>query len=388
MKGLFKMNTVMKFALIATAVVYSVTAVAQRTNQPVKVRIKDVARIAGDDEVFTLVGYGVVAGLNKSGDSDKILIQRTISNLMQNFNNIVDENDIKAQNSAAVMVTATIRGSKRKGDMVEAEVSSIGDCKSLLGGVLLLTPLLGADGETWGIAQGPITTGGFSFGSSSAAEGGNLVMKNHPTSGMLTNGVKLLRNIGISYKNTDILKYHLRKPDFTSSVNMARTINKEFFGVAIAEDDATVKVRIPRKYKEEDKITTFVSEIEQLYFDTDSVAKVVFNERTGTIVMGADVRISSAAVSHGNLYVNIKNVQGVSQPGAFTESAGAKTEKIYDQTTSATEDASKVFALPNITTVGELVRVLNALGVTSRDIIIIFHCLKQAGALHAELEAM
>jgi flagellar P-ring protein precursor FlgI len=364
------------------------SATAQETKQPLAVRVKDVARIAGDDETYTLVGYGVVAGLNKTGDSDKTLIQRTIANLMQNFNIIVDEKDLKAQNSAAVMVTATIRGSKRKGDLVQANVSSIGDAKSLLGGVLLLTPLLGADAETWGIAQGPITTGGFSFGSDDAGAGGNQVTKNHPTSGMLTNGVKLLRNVGINYKNTDVLTYYLRRPDFTSSVNMAKSINKKFFGAAIAEDDATIKVRVPKEYKEEDRVTAFISEVEQLYFDVDSMAKVVFNERTGTIVMGADVRISNAAVSHGNLYVKVKNTVGVSQPGAFVEAPGATTEKITDQQTDVKEEKRRVMELPNITTVGDLVKALNALGVSSRDIIIIFHCLRSAGALHAQLESI
>ena len=359
-----------------------------QTGAELKVRVKDVARIAGDDEMYVLVGYGVVAGLNKSGDSDKTLIQRTIANLMQNFNIIVAENDIKAQNSAAVMVTATIRGSRRKGDLAPAEIASIGDCKSLLGGILLLTPMLGADGEPWAIAQGPVTTGGFSFGSDNAAEGGNVVMKNHPTSGMLTNGVKLLRDVGINYKNNDVLTYNLKRPDFTSAVNMANSINKKFFGSAIAEDDATVKVRIPATYKNEDKVTAFISEIEQLNFDTDSVAKVVFNERTGTIVMGSEVKISSAAVSHANLFVNIKNSVGVSQPNAFTDGSGAKTETVLDQVSSVKEEKGKVFEMPNVTTVGDLVRVLNALGVGSRDIIIIFHCLRQAGALHAELEAM
>ncbi len=374
--------------VIVAIAALSCSAGLMAENGQVKVRVKDVARIAGDDETYTLVGYGVVAGLNNSGDSDKTLIQRTIANLMQNFNVIVDEKDLKAQNSAAVMVTATIRGSKRKGDLIQANVSSIGDAKSLLGGVLLLTPLLGADAETWGIGQGPITTGGFSFGSSSTADGGEQVIKNHPTSGMLTNGIKLLKDVGINYKNADVLTYHLRRPDFTASVHMAESINKKYFGMAVAEDDATIKVRIPAEYKDEDRVTTFISELEQLYFETDSVAKVVFNERTGTIVMGSDVRISSAAVSHGNLYVNIKNIPGVSQPGAFVESAGAKTEKINIQETRVKEDKNQVFAMPNITTVGELVSVLNALQVTSRDIIIIFHCLRSAGALHAELESI
>jgi len=387
MKGYTYMNKNI-IALTALLILCGLSAelTGQSTTVPIKVRVKDVARIAGDDETYTLTGYGVVAGLNNTGDSDKNLIQRTISNLMQNFNIIVSETDIKAQNSAAVMVTATIRGSKRKGDLVEANVSSIGDARSLLGGVLLLTPVLGADAETWGIAQGPITTGGFSFGTGQNAAGGNEVIKNHPTSGMLTNGVKLLRDVGSTYNLSDVLIYNLREPDFTSAVNLANSINKKFFGVAIAQDDATIKVRVPNEYREEDRVTSFISEIEQLYFESDSTAKVVFNEKTGTIVMGAEVRVSSAAVSHGNLFVSIKSVQGVSQPSPF--STQGTTQVINDTQTTVKEEKTAVFELPNITTVGELVRVLNALGVTSRDIIVIFHCLRSAGALHAELESI
>lgn len=361
-------------------------AFAQKTTAPIKARVKDVARIAGDNESYTLIGYGVVAGLNNTGDSDKNLIQRTIANLMQNFNIIVNEADIKAQNSAAVMVTATIKGSKRKGDSVETSVSSIGDAKSLLGGVLLLTPMLGLDGETWAIGQGSVTTGGFSFGTGQGAAGGNEVIKNHPTSGMLTNGVKLLRDVGSNFNYSDVLVYNLRNPDYTSSVNLATCINKKFFGVATAMDDASIKVRVPEEYKDENRVTSFISEIEQLYFETDRAAKVVFNEKTGTIVMGAEVRIAAAAVSHGSLFVSIKNTQGVSQPNAFSSKGETKT--VNDTQTAVKDDKSVVFELPNITTVGELVKVLNALGVSSRDIIAIFHCLRSAGALNAELEAL
>jgi flagellar P-ring protein precursor FlgI len=379
-------NTGLKILAAIAAVIVAAAdagAVTPQGAPPLKVRIKDVARIAGD-ESYTLVGYGVVAGLNNTGDSDKTLIQRTIANLMQNFNVIVAEKDIKAQNSAAVMVTATVRGSKRKGDTIEAEVSSIGDAKSITGGTLLLTPLLGADAEIWAVAQGPVTTGGYAYGG--VGDGGNQQIKNHPTAGMLSNGGKLLRDIGPEFTAQDVLVYNLRRPDFTSSVNMAETINKQYFGAAISQDNATIIVRVPAVYKDENKVTAFISEIEQLYFETDAAAKVVFNEKTGTIVMGADVRISNAAVSHGNIYINIKNTQGVSQPNAF--STGGTTQVINDQRTAVEEQKNKVFELPNTTSIGELVNALNRLGVGSRDIMVIFHVLKAAGALHAELEAI
>ncbi len=346
-------------------------------------RIKDVTRLKGH-ESYELLGYGIVTGLNNTGDSDKELTQQTIANMMQNFNIVVDSGDLKVQNSAAVIVTVTISGNRHKGDMVSANVSAIGDAESLTGGQLLMTPLLGADGEVWGIAQGPVTTGAYSFGSSDS--GGDKVTKNHPTAGMLTNGVKLLRDFGPDYTSEDKLTYILNNPDYTSAVNMANTINKKYFGIAVVKDSASIQIRIPNKYKDENNVASFISEVGQMYFATDSVAKVVFNERTGTIVIGHNVRISNAAVSHGNLYVRVKNTEGVSQPGAFASSG--TTEKTTNQETSMKEEKAALFELENTTTVGQLVNALNSLGVTSRDIMIIFHVLKQAGALHAELEAI
>lgn len=357
---------------------------ASKTDGGLPVRIKDVSRLKGD-ETYELVGYGVVTGLNNTGDSDKILIQQTLANMLQNFNIVVNPADLKAQNTAAVMVTATIRGNRREGDMVDAQVSAVGDCSSLTGGVLVMTPLVGADGESWGIAQGSVTTGGYSYGSKGA--GGNQVTKNHPTTGMLTNGVKLLKNFGPDYNNDEVLTYILTNPDPTTAVNMAKAINRYYFGVATVQDSGVVKVRIPNKYRDENNVASFISEVGQLYFVSDTVAKVVFNERTGTIVIGHNVRISNAAVSHGNLYISVKNTEGVSQPGAFAPQ-GASTERMNDQTTDVKEKEARMFELQNTTTVGELVNSLNSLGVGARDIMIIFHVLKAAGSLHAELEAM
>lgn len=347
------------------------------------VRVKDVARLKGH-ESYELVGYGLVVGLNNSGDSDKKLIQQTIANMMQNFNIVVNPDDLKAQNTAAVIVTVTIRGNKVKGDMVDASVGAIGDCSSLTGGMLVMTPLLGADGEVWGLAQGPVTTGGYSFGGKGA--GGEQVTKNHPTSGMLTNGVKLLKDFGPDYTSEDMITYILNSPDYTSAVNLANSINTEFFGVATVKDSATVQIRIPNKFKDENTVASFISQVGQLYFATDNVAKVVFNERTGTIVIGQNVRISNAAVSHGNLFVSVKNTEAVSQPNAFSKTG--TTERMTDQETKMSEEKGALFELQNTTTVGELVSALNSLGVGARDIMIIFHVLKSAGALHAELEAI
>lgn len=372
------------FASEVMALDQAASAQAPAASKHMKVRIKDVARLAGN-ETYTLTGYGVAVGLAGTGDSDSSLIQRTISNIMQNFNVIVDENDVKAKNTACVMVTATIRGKSHRGDLVDATVAAVGDSKSLLGGELLLTPLLGTDGEVWAVAQGPVTTGGFSFGSEAA--GGNQQVKNHPTAGMLSNGAKLLRDVGNFLKNRDMITYYLRSPDFTAAVNLADSINSKFIGSAVAVDSATVRIRVPNDFKDEDRITQFVSEVEQLNFDTDCVARVVFNEKTGTVVIGSEVKISEAAVTQGNITINIKKFESVSQPSPF--SMTGTTQRMNDERTTVKDDKdSKFVRIPDTVTVGEMVNVLNGLGVGARDMMIIFHALRAAGALHAELEAM
>lgn len=347
-----------------------------------RVRIKDVARLAGN-ETYTLTGYGIVVGLNNTGDSDEILIQRTVSNMLQSFNIIVDEDDIIAQNCAAVMVTGTIKGNAHAGDQVTVAIDSIGDSRSLSGGKLLLTPLLGSDGEVWATAQGPVTTGGFAFGDGGA--GGEQVIKNHPTSGILTNGAKMVIDFTNEIVNNDAITYYLRQPDYTTAVNFSDTVNKSFFGSAIAKDATTIKINVPKNYTGQGGLSKFISEIEQLFFETDQAARIIFNEKTGTIVIGENVRISNAAVSHANLSVNIKNTQNVSQPNPFAE---GQTQVTDDQATQIKEQKGGFKELPSTTTVGDLVETLNSLGVSARDIMIIFQLLREAGALHAELEAM
>lgn len=360
-------------------------AVAQQMGgaSNVKVRVKDVTRIGGS-ETYTLVGYGLIVGLNGSGDSDEELTQRTISNLLQKFNIVVDEESIKAQNTAAVMITAEINQAAHEGDMIAATLSSIGDATSLTGGELLLTPLLGTDGKPWAIGQGAVTTGAFQVGGSGG--GGETQSKNHPTVGLLTNGVKLLRDVGLGVANTDAITLCLKRPDYTTAANMAESINSTFQGAAIAIDSATVRVMVPKTYREEQRFTEFVRELEQLEFSPDSVAKVVINERTGTIVFGGNVKLSSVAISQGNLTITIKNTEGVSQAGAFAP--GGSTQNVSNQETTVREEHAPIHLIPDVTTVSELVGVLNALGVTPRDTMVIMHALRDAGALHAELETM
>ncbi len=370
---------------VLTTFLYLLTlpAMVQAQGAAFKVRVKDAVRIEGVEN-YTMVGYGLVVGLAGTGDSDEVLTQRTLANMLQNFNMVVDEGDLKAQNSAAVMLTATIRGSAHTGDTIQTTISSIGDATSLTGGELLLTPLLGTTGETWAIAQGAVTTGGFQFGS--GGPGGQSVTKNHPTVGILTNGAKMLVDIGTSLPDHDMLTVYLKKPDYSTAVNLVDAINSRFYGTAFAADVGTIKIRVPVDYREEERITEFIRDVEQIQFQPDGIAKVVFNERTGTIVFGGDVKISQVAISHGNVTVNIKNTEGISQPSPFSDTG--TTESVTDQQTQVHEENSPVNLIPAITTISELVDILNLLGVTPRDIMVIFHTLREAGALHAELEAI
>lgn len=358
----------------------SMAAFGQVTDN-VKVRIKDVARLAGQED-YTVTGYGIVVGLNGTGDSDMELTQRTMSNLLQRFNIIIDEDDVVTQNCAAVMITGTIKGSAHEGDQILVTVDSIGDATSLSGGKLLMSALQGADAEVWAMGQGPVTTGGFSYGSAGA--GGEQVIKNHPTSGVLTNGMKLLRDVGLTPKDADSITYYLRKPDYTSAVNFANTVNAKHFGSAIAQDATTIKIQIPKSYSGKGGVSKFISEIEQLVFENDQRARIVFNEKTGTLVIGQNVKLSNAAVSHANLVVNIKNTvtQEPNQP--FAPAANAV---LPDQQTTVQEGKPRVFEIPKTTTIGDLVEVLNSLGVTTRDMMIIFQELREAGSLHADIEA-
>lgn len=370
------------FASVLVLALALTGAAAARAEDPVRVRIKDIARIQGV-ESYTMTGYGLVVGLAGSGDSDEELPQRTIASLLENFSIVVDPDNVKAENTAVVMVTTSVDTSAHQGDMVPATVSSIGDAESLTGGELLLTPLLGPDGQMWATGQGAITTGSFRFGDGGG--GGETQTKNHPTTGMLTNGVKLMRDVRFSLQESATVTLLLKEADFTTAVNMAEAINKQFPNSAAAVDGGKVNVSVPRSHHESQTVSRFIRSLEQIRFSPDASARVVFNERTGTIVFGGNVQISSVAITHGNLSISIKNTEGVSQPPPFS---GGETERITDQQNEVTEEKVPVHLIPNVTTVAELVSTLNALGVTPRDTIVILHALREAGALHAELESL
>ena len=343
------------------------------------VRIKDIANIKGVRE-NQLVGYGLVVGLNGTGDDDdlKYTIQ-SLAALLQKMGVTVRAEDIESENVAAVMVTATLPPFARVGSQIDVLVSSIGDAENLQGGTLLFTPLKAADGQVYAIAQGPVSTGGFDAGG--AAGGG--VQKNFPTVGRVPGGALIEKEIAYDFNGKKILTFVLDQPDFTTASRMAKAINAAVNDrIARTQDAATVEVRVPYKYR--GNVVELATLIESLGVTPDTVSKVVINERTGTVIMGENVRISTVAIAHGNLSIQIKETEDVSQPLPF--SRGGQTVVTPDSDVIVEEGKKPLFLVESGVSIGEVVRALNALGVSPRDLIAIFQALKAAGALQADLE--
>ncbi|MCF6289671.1 MAG: flagellar basal body P-ring protein FlgI [Desulfobacterales bacterium] len=338
-------------------------------------RIKDIADIAGvrDNQ---LVGYGLVVGLNGSGDGagTRFTVQSLV-NMMERMGLTIDRNAVKVSNVAAVMVTAQLPPFARTGNGLDVLVSSVGDAKSLVGGTLLMTPLKGADGLIYAVAQGPLMVGALSFGGKAAK-----VQTNHPTVGRIPGGALIERQLPPVLPDNGELVYRLRQADFSTVARMTRVINDRF-GAGTAEplDGGGVRIVIPEGYR--DKVL-FIADLEGLQLQPDARARIVLNERTGTIVMGKDVRISTIAVSHGNLSLMINESASVSQPNPLAQ---GDTVIVPETTIQVNEDQSELVVLQRGVSIGEVARALNAIGATPRDLIAIFQAIKAAGALHAEL---
>jgi len=278
-------------------------------------RVKDVGFVVGDRD-NDLIGYGIVVGLAGQGDSDPTLTKQTIASLVRRFGIQTVENDIKAKNSAVVMVTARIPAQLQNGAHLDVTVSSMSDAKSLSGGTLLQTPLVGADKKVYAVAQGPVALGGYFAGV--GGPGGTSVQKNHPTVGRIPNGALVEREIPTELFRDGVLQVTLNQPDFTSVVRLANAINHELGPIAFAESSSTVKVFVPEAAQEEKDRMAFIARVENVEFTPDAPARVVINEKTGTIVMSSKVRIQSVAVAHGNLTVTIAETPIVSQPNPGT----------------------------------------------------------------------
>ncbi|MFA6450630.1 MAG: flagellar basal body P-ring protein FlgI [bacterium] len=338
-------------------------------------RIKDVARVAGVRE-NQLFGYGLVVGLAGTGDGVR-MTKQTIANLLERLGINVAIGDINANNTAAVMVTASLPSFVKSGDSIDAVVSSVGDANTLRGGTLLMTPLKGADGKVYAVAQGAISLGGWS-----EKGGGGSNKKGHPNVGRIAGGASVEREVPAEIISQDNNIYlNLNNPDFTTAAHISDKINLRFGkGTAKATDSATIKISVPDASSE--NVVPFISEVENLQIEQDQVAKVVINEKTGTIVMGGDVTITPVAIAHGTLTVSIKPNTNVNQP--LVPFAGGNTVVIPQSTTKVVEN--KV-AFTRVSA-SDIVDAMNKMKVTASDIIAIFQALKVSGALQAELVVM
>lgn len=342
------------------------------------VRIKDLVMVAGARD-NQLVGYGLVTGLAGEGDKNPVYTVQSMANLLQRFGVNVPAATLAAKNVAVVMVTADIPAFLKPGARLDVTVSSIGDARSLHGGVLLQTPLYGADGRVYAVAQGAVSIGGFAAGTEGG--GGATVQKNHPTTGQIIGGALVEREIPATIVRNEHIELLLREPDFTSAARVAAAINQKFPESAIALDSTSVRVRIPTGA--EHSVVEFIAHLEMIEVVPDTPARVIINERTGTIVATSRIRIGSCAVAHGNLTINIASTLDVSQPNPFNESG--TTVVVPRAETTVNEARGALVPLPELPTVEQVAAALNALGVTPRDMMAIFQALKQAGALQAEL---
>ncbi len=343
-------------------------------------RIKDVAAFKGVRS-NQLIGNGLVVGLNGTGDGNNVKFNiQEMTNLLERMGVHANPDLIKLKNIAAVVVTANLPPFSRVGSKIDVLVSSIGDAKSLQGGTLLLTPLKGVDDQVYALAQGPVTVGGFAAGGN--AGGG--ITKNHPTAGRIAAGGSVEREIPITLGATGGMVLALHTPDFTTANQIVQAINREFRkNVAISPDSGTIKVELPPQYQ--DRVVAMMAKLENLEIATDPVAKVVIDERNGTVVMGANVRIATVAIAHGNLMINVKERQLVSQPLPFAQGT---TTVVPDTSITVKEGGDRLMVMPEGVSIGQVVQALNALGATPRDLISILQAIKASGALQAEIEVI
>lgn len=339
-------------------------------------RIKDIAKIQGVRN-NQLIGYGLVVGLPGTGDSDKIkqTINSTVS-MLKSFGITVDNLNWKAKNVAAVMVTATLPPFVREGDTIDVVVGTMGDASSVQGGVLLQTPLLAANGDVYAVAQGSVSTGGFVAG-----QGNNRAQKNFPTAGNIPNGAIVERTLEDDLGRNGQLSLSLASADFTTASRITNAINAAYGNIAHAANPGRIDINIPGYYRA--NIVQFVASIEELPVVPDTVAKVVVNERTGTIVMGGNVSVDECAITQGGLSIKIQREENVSQPGPYSYGTSmiVRNEKM-----DAREEMSSSVVIPATTSVSDVIGALNAVGATPRDCISILQAMKAAGAIHAVLE--
>ena len=345
-------------------------------------RIKDLVDFEGVRE-NQLVGYGLVVGLNGTGDSlqNSPFTRQSLQAMLERLGVNTRDADLRTDNVAAVMVTANLPPFATQGTRIDISVSALGDSKSLQGGTLLVTPLHGADGEVYAVGQGPVAVAGFSAEGDAAS-----IVRGVPTVGRIANGAIVEREIHFTLDHRRALRLALRNPDLTTAKRIATAINKfTALNTAYAHDPATVTLELPKGYK--GTLVQMLTDVEQLRIEPDQAAKVVIDESTGIIVMGRDVRVSTVAIAQGNLTVTITEAAQVSQPNPLSE-RGDTTVVPRTRISADDEGQNKLAVIPEGITLHELVDGLNALGIGPRDMISILQAVKAAGALQAEIEVM
>lgn len=361
------------FVIIPT-VVY-----CQQTDADLSVRVKDLADIEGVRS-NQLIGYGLVVGLNRTGDKvqQNLYARQTLQNLLERMGISAQAAALKPENIATVLVTANLPPFSRQGSKLDLTVSSIGDAKSLQGGTLILTPLKGIDGQVYAVGQGSVSIGGISAGNA-----GNSVEINHPTVGRVPNGATVERSVPTELAANNQLTLVLRNDDFSTAAKLNKIINAKFgMGTSKALDARNLEIKLPQNY--EDNRVGFIAELETLRLTPEKIAKIIINERTGTIIMGREVRISGVAISQGGVTVRIGTEYEVYQPAPLTN---VQNNTVVPTTTvDVKEKKPESIILPDGATIDEVVRGLRTIGVSARDIISILQAIKSAGAMNAELE--
>ncbi|MCW5724105.1 MAG: flagellar basal body P-ring protein FlgI [Maricaulaceae bacterium] len=344
-------------------------------------RIKDIADVEGVRE-NQLVGYGLVVGLNGTGDSlrNAAFTRQSLSAMLERFDVNTREANLNTRNAAAVMVTANLPAFGTQGTRMDVTISAIGDASSLQGGTLIATPLIGADGQVYAVAQGAIAVGGFQAQGAAAS-----VTRGVPTAGRIANGALIERELRFDLAGRETVRLALRNPDFTTARRMAEAINA-YLGAAAAAavDPATVTLTRPDFFRGD--MVALLAEVEQLRVRPDMMARVVIDEATGTIVMGENVRVSTVAIAQGNLTISVSETPVASQPAPFSEQG--ETVVLPRTQVEVTEDIHQLGVLPESVSLSELVDGLNSLGVSPRDMIAILQAIKAAGALQAEIEVL
>ena len=345
-------------------------------------RIKDIVDFQGVRENL-LVGYGLVVGLNGTGDTlaNGHFTKQSLLAMLNRLGVKPTEAGLSSDNVAAVMVTAELPPFARQGSRIDVTVSALGDAKSLLGGTLLVTPVLGADGEVYAVAQGQLAVGGFA-----AAGQAESITKGVPTSARIANGGIVEREITFDMSNMKTVNLSLRNPDFTTARRVAQAVNA-FLGTSAARpsDPTTVQITVPKSYQ--NNVVNLLTDIEQLRVEPDQLARVIIDEQSGTIVMGENVRISTVAIAQGSLTIRITESAQVSQPGPFAEVGTTTTVQRTEVAVDEGED-KRLAVIPEGVTLQELVTGLNSLGIGPRDLITILQAVKAAGAMQAEIQVM